>query len=608
MKPYVSDIGIVRKKYQICSEYSIKDICIKNMSTMIKKNENDNNDSNNNNVNSINNTNDGNNISHNQLMYNSNVSNLAEISSSNAYQKVYKKILLIEKYTKYDNLKKQGYKDDYILRNFFTVYISHFTHTLILNNIINLLKTKYQLHVTILKAYKRNIENIFIDSSSGFSPDAIFSVGGDGTYLESAHIIANKYVTDANANIKNKRIELVGINSDPKTSEGKLCLNYFHLDLEEDLKYCCSSFKEFERTYVHKRKKKNLIFTDVSNFIKQLKKNKANDILYYNKNIKNKQECTINDFNTIEHIVLNNSLSYDATLKNNYIAQTKNDNNLNDGFENSNNKINDNDTVEKKGENKNKEKEKQKEILKEECIMNMNKISLYNDLAKYDISENECENSENICISVKEYVNNILRKFFETNIYKKLNRKYITVCIKKSNDDDVKTYKSVNEIYMYEAVKNNICTYINVDNKIVKRLKSTAILITSGTGSTAWAYNVNKLDRKKLNYIIKEYVNLQSDLVKNNLKNINVDLFSEYINNSICFHPSSNYMKCIIKEPVENSVYDLTDHIYTCQYLDIKTCTGNTIVYIDGIYNIKIQPNDSVILYIKDDDFIASYK
>ncbi|CAD2102872.1 hypothetical protein YYG_02673 [Plasmodium vinckei petteri] len=487
----------------------------------------------------------------------------------------YKRILLIEKYTKYDNLRKQGYKDDYILKNFFSSYLSHFTHTLIVNNIINILRTKYKIHVSIIKAYKRNIESISINSSSIFSPDAIFSVGGDGTYLESAHIIANKYIVDENSNNENKPIELVGINSDPNSSEGKLCLDYCRPDSNDDMNYTYTSFNEFEKTYNNKNTKKNFIFTDVSNFINELKERKlkirtssnnyeqingkekenGSQMEESNESSQNKQAC--NDLNILEKIMKNNLLFYGDTTE--------------------------------------KESPSKKET-------SLNNIPIQNFLTNW------CETAPIINIRIEEYVKKILEDFFKKKKYKKISRKYITVYIKKSEEDQVKTYKSINEVYIHEAVKNNICTYINIDNKIVKKLKSTALLITSGTGSTAWAYNVHKIDKKKIKNIIEEYLNIHNDEVKKNFQNINYDVFSEYINNSICFHPSSEYMKCIIKEPVENNVYDATDHLYNCKYIDIKTYTSNTIVYIDGIYNIKIQPNDSVILHIKDDDYIVSYK
>ncbi|ETW32062.1 hypothetical protein PFFCH_00425 [Plasmodium falciparum FCH/4] len=137
------------------------------------ENKIDHNNDNNNNMDDISykNSNNENVPNHNINHFNNN------IICNHSISKNYKRILLIEKYTKYDNLKKLGYSDEYILKNFLRVYISHFTHTLILNNIIHLLRTKYKAHVSILKAYKKNIENIFISSSSVFAPDAIFSVG-----------------------------------------------------------------------------------------------------------------------------------------------------------------------------------------------------------------------------------------------------------------------------------------------------------------------------------------------------------------------------------------------------------------------------------------------
>ncbi|KMZ81397.1 hypothetical protein PVIIG_02824 [Plasmodium vivax India VII] len=516
--------------------------------------------------------------------------------------KKYDRILLIEKYTKYDNLKKQGFKDDYILRNFFSIYISHFTHTLIVNNVINILRTKYRSHVSILKAYKRNIENICISSSGIFSPDAIFSVGGDGTYLESAHIIANKYIVDDNSGGEKKHIELVGINSDPRGSEGKLCLEYFHVDPENEINYTYESFGEFEQIYNKKKKKKNFIFTDVSNFIKNLKERgeKANGMRSDHGDKHQMGETDFKDVNAMERIAQNGSLSYDGDDANERSSAVE----KGPGGGNSR-------TV------KAVEGEELRRSSQAGDAGDAGDAYQYGDAdhadhaghadrAGHRLPRNDPRSF--LPISAEEYARNTLKCFFETNKHRKLHRKYITVYIKRCNEQEGKTYRSINEVYIYEAVKNNICTYINIDNKILKKLKSTALLITSGTGSTAWAYNVNKIDKKKMKNIIDEFVRIQNDVVKENIQPINYDAFSEYINNSICFHPSSKHMKCIVKEPVENSVYDSTDHVYNCQYVNIRTCTSNTIVYIDGIYNIKIQPNDSVILHIKEGDFIVTYK
>ncbi|GAW80197.1 hypothetical protein, conserved [Plasmodium gonderi] len=525
--------------------------------------------------------------------------------------KKYNRILLIEKYTKYDSLKKQGYKDDYILRNHFSAYISHFTHTLIVNNVINILRTKYKSHVSTLKAHKRNIENISISSSSIFSPDAIFSVGGDGTYLESAHIIANKYIVDEKTSQRNKHIELVGINSDPRGSEGKLCLEYFHLGIENECNYSYASFKEFEKVYQKKKKKKKFIFTDVSNLIKNLKeREKKVEMMLHKKHDKEKiEEMDFKHANTIERIFQNNSLSYGEISFESLTSQAKDENCHNSNFKN----VQENEKCLKPNQSDTMEMLEQAEIdipnemCEKKRVHDNNSFSNLLTISSPATVEGNIH-SENLIISAKEYAKSTLRCFFETDKHKKIHRNYITVHIKKSNEDEGKMYRSINEVYIYEAVKNNICTYINVDNKFVKKLKSTALLITSGTGSTAWAYNVNKIDKKKMKNIINEFLSIQNDVVKQNIKPINYDIFSEYINNSICFHPNSKYMKCIVKEPVENSVYNSTDHIYNCKYMNIMTCTSNTIVYIDGIYNIKIQPNDSVILNIKDDDFIVSYK
>ncbi|ETB60328.1 hypothetical protein YYC_02635 [Plasmodium yoelii 17X] len=559
--PYADQDNIWKRKFSVYSDNSINNLGI---NQMVEKKDKDIKNAGSKDIDIENNTNSS---------FNEEKNKTDEIK--------YKRILLIEKYTKYDNLRKQGYKDDYILKNFFSSYLSHFTHTLIVNNIINILRIKYKSHVSIIKAYKRNIETISINSSSIFSPDAIFSVGGDGTYLESAHIIANKYIIDEDSNNENKPIELVGINSDPNSSEGKLCLDYCREESNDDMNYSYTSFMEFEKTYNNKNTKKNFIFTDVSNFIDDLKERELKIRTDNNNCEKVNMKETENDLKMGE---TENDLKME---ENNESKQISNDLNALEKIMKNNLMF--------YGDSREKNNLSKKEI-------NSKNIPIQ------DFLTNWCESAPKINIRIEEYVKKILHDFFEKKKYKKIYRKYITVYIKKSEEDQIKTYKSINEVYIHEAVKNNICTYVNIDNKIIKKLKSTALLITSGTGSTAWAYNVHKIDKKKIKNIIEEYLNVHNDVVKKNFQNINYDAFSEYINNSICFHPNSEYMKCIIKEPVENNVYDATDHIYNCKYIDIKTYTNNTIVYIDGIYNIKIQPNDSVILHIKDDDSIVSYK
>lgn len=556
--------------------------------------------------------------------------------------KKYERILLIEKYTKYDHLKKEGYSDNYILKNFFRAYISHFTHTLIVNNISHLLQTKYKIHVSLLKAYKKNIDSIFISSGSVFSPDAIFSVGGDGTYLESAHIIANKYLIEKQSNETNKTIELVGINSDPRRSEGKLCLNFFsnNYSVEEQKEeiwkenreadnyptdFEHKSFYDFEKIY-HKKKKVNILFTDVSAFVQELIEKEKN---ITNNCVNNGEQQVIKEgaikiddesIQGIDYILKDNVLGYTAKKKISKEYTHINDTEKVESFHREQNKSPENKETKcsshleiqeemGKGPNSNNDTINNIEPDKFQSFSSRDSNEMHQEMADIEelMKNTDTQKTHNIIISVQEYTRNILERFFETDKYKKLNRKYITVLIKRENKQ-IKMYKSINEVYIYEAIKNNICTYINIDNKMVKKLKSTALLITSGTGSTAWAYNVNKIDKKKMKNIISEFLKTQNDSIQQNIKNINYDVFSEYINDSICFHPDSKYMKCIIKEPVENSVYDSTDQIYTCNYISIKTCTSNTIIYIDGIYNIKIQPNDSVTLYINENDFIVTYK
>lgn len=613
----------------------------RSFSTFADNNKNNNNNNHNNNSNN----------NHNNNNHNNNNNNSSNTTQEEVYydgknrieenKKNYERILIIEKYTKYDNLKKEGHSDNYILKNFFQAYISHFTHTLIVNNIIHLLRTKYRIHVSLLKAYKKNIDSIFINSGSVFSPDAIFSVGGDGTYLESAHIIANKYIIDEQSNGESNKIELVGINSDPRRSEGKLCLDFFGLNYSEDekkdqqkengeMENICNdcehkSFNEFEKTY-HKKKKINILFTDVSAFVQDLVETEKVRKSFSSSSCSsgsNSSEKILTNID-VEKLDLENVRGIDYILKNNSLRYTSNKEHLKVNFGKRTNK-NETENVYNCHDTKDTEIEKTKKKCSvitieekegKETRQDKRHGSLDYEESDFQREKREIENlinirnsekTHNVIISIEEYTRRILENFFETKKCKKLNRKYITVLIKRENRE-VKTYKSINEVYIYEAIKNNICTYINIDNEFIKKLKSTALLITSGTGSTAWAYNVNKIDKKKMKNIINEFLKTQNDTIKQNITNINFDLFSEYINNSVCFHPSSKYMKCIIKEPVENNVYDSTDQIYKCCYVNIKTCTSNTIVYIDGIYNIKIQPNDSITLFIKDDDFIVTYK
>ncbi|XP_026191071.1 uncharacterized protein LOC34618738 [Cyclospora cayetanensis] len=103
-------------------------------------------------------------------------------------------------------------------RDFPSAYRTHVLHQQTAAEVYRQLREDYGLHVTVIKARTMQGLSITRKGAVAFPPDAVISAGGDGTYLEAASIIPGQTLGEPSGPW------LFGVNTDPARSEGRLCV------------------------------------------------------------------------------------------------------------------------------------------------------------------------------------------------------------------------------------------------------------------------------------------------------------------------------------------------------------------------------------------------
>lgn len=111
----------------------------------------------------------------------------------------------------------------------------------------------------------------------------------------------------------------------------------------------------------------------------------------------------------------------------------------------------------------------------------------------------ETDESLNSCFD-----NSVIEKILVRNSSSSFEEKELINYHPSDTDSYSLPYGIVNDVMITgEDFGKSFYSIVQVDDKPLKRVKSSGILITSGTGSTAWAYNISKINFFKGTSLIK---------------------------------------------------------------------------------------------------------
>ena len=183
---------------------------------------------------------------------------------------------------------------------------------------------------------------------------------------------------------------------------------------------------------------------------------------------------------------------------------------------------------------------------------------------------------------------------------------------------------ALNEVFIGESLSSRV-SYILVkfdDDPSFIKSRNSGLIVSTGTGSTSWTYNVNKLTHQSVENILRIIFETTGQQI--NFKDPSViEAVTNRFNNDIRFDPELNVMAYTIRDPISMGLTSATS-LSPERILDIQTPTSSrkprgkasrinvkskcfdAHLVIDGAMSYKFDDGMEVVIEIKDEDALKT--
>lgn len=167
--------------------------------------------------------------------------------------------------------------------------------------------------------------------------------------------------------------------------------------------------------------------------------------------------------------------------------------------------------------------------------------------------------------------------------------------------------RALNEVFVGEALSSRVSYYeFAVDNGARHKLKSSGITICTGTGSTSWSFNINKLTPQCVQHLFSLIKEETGTNLPNNSKTI--QKITDRFNNSLIFDPSRPIMAYTLRDPVVfGTDFDSNPRGFA-KAIEVKSRMFDASVVIDGGLSYKFNDGSKAIFEIFEEDALRTVK
>uniref|UniRef100_UPI00358F1EB1 NAD kinase 2, mitochondrial isoform X2 n=1 Tax=Myxine glutinosa TaxID=7769 RepID=UPI00358F1EB1 len=149
---------------------------------------------------------------------------------------------------------------------------------------------------------------------------------------------------------------------------------------------------------------------------------------------------------------------------------------------------------------------------------------------------------------------------------------------------------ALNEVFIGESLSSRASYYeISIDEGPWEKQKSSGINICTGSGSTAWSYNVNKVTKETVEDVLK-LAELDGDPTQTACL---VEKVTEKFCASLIFDPEEVIMQYSVREPIVNRVYSCTRPRGFAHRVSVRSRCWDACLVLDGA--ISFEFNDGAV-------------
>jgi len=170
-------------------------------------------------------------------------------------------------------------------------------------------------------------------------------------------------------------------------------------------------------------------------------------------------------------------------------------------------------------------------------------------------------------------------------------------------------YLALNEVYIGESLSSRVSYYeLQIDDQEKVKQKSSGLTVCTGTGSTSWYFNINKLTDhcvSDLLAIMKEEVGTELNISSEDSAMIH--RISKKFNDKLIFCPSDLRMAYAVRDPVFNATYrPIQPRGFATRRVEVKSRCFDAHLVIDGGMSYIFNDGAKAVLEIRPEDALRT--
>lgn len=167
--------------------------------------------------------------------------------------------------------------------------------------------------------------------------------------------------------------------------------------------------------------------------------------------------------------------------------------------------------------------------------------------------------------------------------------------------------RALNEVFVGETLSARVSYYeLSVDNNRLTKMKSSGLTVCTGTGSTSWYYNINKLTEQQVQSIVSIINKVTvSTYVKPDDSKLIGDITKQF-NETLTFSSTEPIMGYSIRDPVDYA--SAIGHSYRgyAKRIEVKSRMQNACLVLDGCQFYPFNDGSYALIEVHDEDALKT--
>jgi NAD+ kinase len=167
---------------------------------------------------------------------------------------------------------------------------------------------------------------------------------------------------------------------------------------------------------------------------------------------------------------------------------------------------------------------------------------------------------------------------------------------------------ALNEVFIGESHAARVSYYdVQIDDGPMLKQKSSGMIACTGTGSTSWNYNGNRLTSQT----VKEIMDVMGELgfqTESNIDEKTVDEICHRFNAKLIFDPTAPRMAFTVRDPVFNATFPKTFARGFANRIRVKSRCTHAHLVLDGSTSVPFNQGTEVILELIPEDALQTFK